>query len=145
MHEYFNPSQIEKGRSYNRNESALNVSSHYLVDRDGTIYKLMEDTLFARHAIGINYCAIGVENIGGPDAPLTDKQGNANIALVKHLSKKFPAIEYLIGHSEYVRFRKKPIWKETNPRYITYKSDTGDEFLRKVRERLKNYPLRNGL
>jgi N-acetylmuramoyl-L-alanine amidase len=143
VHAYFNPSQIEQGRQYNRTESLLNVSSQYLVDRDGTIFQLMYDTLFARHTIGLNYCAIGIENVGGPSSPLTEKQVMANVALVRHLCMKYPEIEYLIGHSEYLRFRNKSIWKETDPNYITYKTDPGDGFLAKVRERLKNYPLRD--
>jgi len=45
--------------------SALNVSAHFLVDRDGTIYQLMPDNVMARHVIGLNYSSIGVENVGG--------------------------------------------------------------------------------
>lgn len=43
----------------------LNVSSHFLVDRDGSIYQLMPDDWMARHVIGLNHNAIGIENIGG--------------------------------------------------------------------------------
>ncbi|MDA4805622.1 N-acetylmuramoyl-L-alanine amidase, partial [Enterobacter hormaechei] len=69
------------------------VSAHYLVDRDGTVYQLLPDTFFARHIIGLNYMAIGVENVGGPDAPLTEAQGKANAALVKYLCSRHK-IEY---------------------------------------------------
>jgi N-acetylmuramoyl-L-alanine amidase len=143
VYAYFNRTEIDPGRDYNKKESTLNVSSQYLVDRDGTIYQLMEDTLFARHTIGLNYCAIGIENVGGSSAPLTDKQVDANVALIRHLYGLFPGIEYLIGHSEYVRFRNTPIWRETNAKYITYKSDPGNAFLAKVRGRLKGYALRD--
>jgi N-acetylmuramoyl-L-alanine amidase len=130
---YFNKVQIEASRKINRDESALNVSAHYLVDRDGTVYHLIADTLFARHTIGLNYCAIGIENIGSKEQPLTNKQVVSNAALIRHLCAKYK-IEYVIGHSEYTKFRKTPLWKETNPKYITYKQDPGDQFLQDIRK-----------
>ena len=55
--------------------SGLNVSAHFLVDRDGTIYRLMPETTMARHVIGLNHCSIGIENVGGTDInPLTEMQ-----------------------------------------------------------------------
>ena len=74
IHEYFNAPTIEESRKVNKKVSALNVGSHYLIDRDGTIYQLIPDTLLARHVIGLNYCAIGVENIGSEKEPLTEEQ-----------------------------------------------------------------------
>ena len=138
---YFNNTTIEAGRSYNKKQSNLNVSSHYLIDRDGTIYHLLADTLFARHTIGLNYCAIGVENIGSVSNPLTEKQVAANIALIKYLTKRYP-IEYVIGHSEYGKFRKTPLWKETDPSYFTGKADPGESFLKQVREGIKNLKVK---
>jgi N-acetyl-anhydromuramyl-L-alanine amidase AmpD len=139
---YFNNTTIETGRSYNKKQSKLNVSSHYLIDRNGTIYHLLADTLFARHTIGLNYCAIGVENIGSVSNPLTDEQVAANIALIKHLTQQYP-IEYVIGHSEYGKFRKTPLWKETDPTYYTGKTDPGESFLKKVREGIKNLKIKS--
>ena len=142
IHDYFNPATIENARQLNKKVSTLNVSSQYLVDRDGKIYQLMSDTLLARHAIGINYCAIGVENIGAEHNPLTEAQVIANAGLVRHLAKKYK-IEYLIGHSEYTQFRNTPIWKETDAKYITYKSDPGKKFMENVRALTKDLGLRS--
>lgn len=133
IYEYFNAPTIEQSRQINLKVSALNVGSHYLIDRDGSIYQLIQDTMFARHAIGINYCAIGVENIGSEKEPLTEEQVISNAKLVRHLSKKYK-IEYLIGHSEYIKFRNTPLWKESDPKYITYKSDPGEKFMEEVRK-----------
>ena len=138
---YFNRVEIEKERSLNHKASRLNVSAHFLVDRDGKIYQLLPETTFARHTIGLNYCAIGVENVGGPDNPLTEKQMLANVALVKYLCGKFK-IEYLIGHSEYLKFKSSSIWKELDKSYITHKGDPGDEFMKKVRQRLTGFNLK---
>ena len=138
---YFNNTEIENSRSLIKNQSLLNVSAHFLVDRDGKIYRLMQETLFARHTIGLNYCAIGIENIGSAKNPLTKEQVIANIKLVKYLYGKYK-IEYLIGHSEYLSFQKSSLWKETNPDYFTYKSDPGDDFMKEVRSGLENYNLK---
>ncbi len=139
---YFNKEIIEGARTVNKNQSSLNVSAHYLVDRDGTVYQLLPDTLFARHIIGLNYMAIGIENVGGPDAPLTEAQVNANAALVRRLCARHK-IEYLIGHSEYTVFRNSALWKETNSNYYTVKSDPGTGFMRRVRALLPNLQLKS--
>lgn len=139
---YFNRTEIENARSFNKNQSTLNVSAHFLVDRDGTIYQLLDETTFARHTIGLNYCAIGVENIGSDKNPLTQAQVEANTKLVKYLCGKFPEIEYLIGHSEYGVFKGSDLWKESNPKYFTHKIDPGAAFMKKVRAGLTEYNLK---
>jgi len=139
---YFNSPTIEDSRQINKRVSALNVGSQFLIDRDGKIYQLMPDNYLARHAIGLNYCAIGVENIGSDKNPLTEEQVIANANLVRQLAKKYK-IEYLIGHSEYTTFRNTPIWKETDPKYITYKSDPGKKFMEGVRALTKDLNLKS--
>ena len=129
-----------KGRPELIASSALNVSSQYIIDRDGTIYQLLPDTTFARHTIGLNYCAIGIENIGSSRAPLTDEQLAANTALIQHLASLYP-IRQVIGHHEYGMFRKTSWWKETDPQYFTYKNDPGKKFMRKLRRNLKDLNL----
>lgn len=138
---YFNHTEIETARDINRKQSKLNVSAHYLIDRDGAIYQLMDDTAFARHSIGLNYCAIGIENIGNEKAPLTKEQVKANAELIRYLCSKY-SIEYMIGHSEYIQFRNTPLWKELDPDYITFKLDPGDEFLKQVRLLIKDLHLK---
>ena len=142
IHDYFNSPTIEDSRSINKRVSALNVGSQFLIDRDGKIYQLMPDNYLARHAIGLNYCAIGVENIGSDKNPLTEEQVIANASLVRHLAKKYK-IEYLIGHSEYTTFRNTALWKETDSKYITYKSDPGKKFMEGVRALTKDLNLKS--
>ncbi len=114
--------------------SGLNVSTHFLVDQDGTIYNLMPETTMGRHVIGLNHCAIGVENVGGTiGTPLTKAQLKSNIWLVKYLTKKYN-IEYIIGHHEYTLFEGHELWLEKDDGYRTNKTDPGDEFMAKVRK-----------
>ena len=141
-HQYFNKTHLESARNTLKKQSTLNVSSQYIVDRDGTIYQLMEPNMFARHTIGLNYCAIGVENIGSKKQPLTEKQVAANAQLVRYLTKKYK-IEYLIGHSEYGVFRNSKLWKESDPKYFTGKEDPGKDFMSKVRLQIADLKLKD--
>lgn len=138
---YFNKTHLESARNTLKKQSTLNVSSQYIIDRDGTIYQLMEPNMFARHTIGLNHCAIGIENIGGKKQPLTESQVTANAQLVRYLAKKYN-IEYLIGHSEYGAFRNSHLWKETNPNYFTVKEDPGKDFMKKVRLLVEDLKLK---
>ena len=135
--EVFNPATLPNWRPEIENVSGLNVSSQFVVDRDGTIYQLMPENHMARHVIGLNHCAIGVENVGRtPDLPLTQKQVKANIKLVRYLAKKYD-IEYLIGHHEYTRFEGHELWLEVDDGYRTKKDDPGQAFMDKVRKGVK--------
>lgn len=133
----FNPAQLPSSRAKISSASSLNVSAHFLVDRDGTIYQLLPTNTFARHTIGLNYTAIGIENIADGDTlPLTTEQISANIRLIEHLSNKHN-IEYVIGHHEYKQFIGHELWKETDPGYLTEKTDPGDHNMKIIREGLE--------
>lgn len=135
--EVFDPATLPNWRPEIENVSGLNVSSQFVVDRDGTIYRLMPENRMARHVIGLNHCAIGVENVGGtPELPLTQAQVKANIKLVRYLAHKYN-IEYLIGHHEYTRFEGHELWLEVDDGYRTKKTDPGEEFMQKVRKATK--------
>ena len=115
------------------NQSALNVSAQFLVDQDGTIYRLMPENHMARHVIGLNHAAIGIENVGGTiETPLTKAQLKSNIKLIKYLKTKH-SINYLIGHYEYTLFENHPLWKEVDSGYRTEKTDPGIAFMAKIR------------
>jgi len=141
-YKYFNKTHLENARNTLKKQSTLNVSSQYIIDRDGTVYQLMEPTQFARHTIGLNYCAIGVENIGSKTQPLTEKQVIANADLVRYLTQKYK-IEYLIGHSDYGVFRNSKLWKESDPKYFTGKEDPGKVFMNKVRLQVADLKLKD--
>ncbi|HXI00409.1 MAG TPA: peptidoglycan recognition family protein [Sphingobacteriaceae bacterium] len=137
-----NPTLLPGSRKGLASASSLNVSSQFLIDRDGTIYRQLPDTAFARHVIGLNYCAIGIENVGGGEKyPLTKDQLKANEKLIRYLKDRYD-IEYLIGHSEYRKFEGHPLWKEADTGYRTTKTDPGKDFMTKIRKRTKNLGLK---
>ena len=141
--EAFYPANLPDSRGDIATGGALNVSAHYLVDRDGTIYQLMPDTLMARHTIGLNHCAIGIENVGGTDnTPLTPAQLKADSWLVRQLAARFP-IRYLIGHYEYTQFEGTPLWLEKDSAYRTEKTDPGRDFMKKIRRSLRDLNLQS--
>lgn len=130
----FDPVRLP-GRKDLQTASTLNVSTQFVIARNGTIYQLLPENFFARHTIGLNYCAIGIENIGSAKNPLTEAQLRSNTKLIKYLRSKY-AIEYVIGHHEYQVFTGTIWWKEMNPTYITAKTDPGDKFMQSLRLRL---------
>jgi len=126
--------------------SALNVSSQFMVARDGTIYRLMPENWMARHVIGLNYSSIGIENVGGKDNKtddLTPAQRQANIDLVMYLKAKYPTIEYLVGHHEYQQMEGTALWLEQDKGYRTVKSDPGEAFMSEIRAAVKCLNLKS--
>lgn len=119
----------------------LNVSAQFVVDKDGTIYQMMPSNWMARHVIGLNDSAIGIENVG--EYELSDAQVDANVALIRMLVQEYPTIHYLIGHYEYLTFKNSPLWKEKNPTYFTDKIDPGESFMNRVRNKVVDLKLEN--
>ncbi len=140
--EAFSGARIPRWRPELLRAGRVNVASHFGVDRDGAIYRFLPETAVARHVIGLNRVAIGIENVGGSDAPLTDCQVRADAKLIADLVARYPTLRYLIGHHEYGRFRGTPLWEERDPNYFTTKVDPGDEFMRAVRVRIAPLDLR---
>ena len=120
-------------------EGRLNVASQFIVDRDGTIWRLMPETKFARHIIGYNHCAIGIENVGGYDGreDLTEAQLAANVRLIKYLHEKYPTIKYVFGHYQQDEARASGLFIENVPDYYAIKTDPGPKFMRGLREQLE--------
>ncbi len=140
----FNKETLEGSRPDLVSASDLNVSIQFLVDRDGTIHRLMPETWMARHCIGLNYESIGIENVGGVNDVdnLTDAQIKANVQLVKYLVKKYPTIKYLIGHLEYRDFEGTKYWMEKDSTYRTVKYDPGERFMTAVRKDVADLNLK---
>lgn len=137
----FAPARLS-GRPELQGAGALNVSAHYLVDRDGRVERLLPDTTMARHTIGLNHVAIGIENVGdGGQAPLTPAQIAANAALVRRLVALHPGITHLIGHHEADRLRGTPLFVELDPDYRNPKADPGSPFMARVRAQVADLGL----
>jgi len=79
------------------------VCAHFLIDTDGTIYQLVNLRLRCRHAIGMNWTAIGIEHVGtSADQVL----GNADVMRASRRLTVWLMARYgiswgnVIGHAE---------------------------------------------
>jgi beta-N-acetylhexosaminidase len=79
------------------------ICSHYVVDRDGTIYQLVRTTIMCRHTVGLNYTAIGIEHVGRSDAQVLgdSRQMAASLRLTRMLQGRYGiSSRNVIGHAE---------------------------------------------
>ena len=79
------------------------VCSHFVVDKDGTIYQLVPVSIMCRHTVGLNYTAIGIEHVGQTDADVLGdkKQLRSSLALTRWLRCRYDiAPDDVIGHNE---------------------------------------------
>jgi N-acetylmuramoyl-L-alanine amidase len=79
------------------------VCSHFIVDKDGTIYQLVSLKWICRHTVGLNDRAIGIEHVGESDAEILGrpKQLAASLRLTRYLQERYAiATKNVIGHSE---------------------------------------------
>lgn len=139
----------EAGRVYDyfykeaRKDGTLNVCSQFLVDRDGTIFRLTPETMLDRHAIGYNWCAIGIENVGGVDRKedLTPEQLQANVLLIRYLREKYPTLRYVWGHYQQRAAEKSGLYRENVSGYYHEKADPGPKFMKALQKQLKETGL----
>jgi N-acetylmuramoyl-L-alanine amidase len=79
------------------------VCSHFVVDRDGTIYQLVPLDIMCRHTVGLNYTSIGIEHVGQTDADVlgNERQLSASLALTRWLRCRYDIRPRdVIGHNE---------------------------------------------
>jgi N-acetyl-anhydromuramyl-L-alanine amidase AmpD len=77
--------------------------AHFIVDRDGTIYQLVPLKIRCRHAIGMNWTAIGIEHVGTSDKMVLGdhKQMRSSLRLTLWLMHRYGInIGNVIGHNE---------------------------------------------
>ena len=94
------------------------VSSHYVIGRDGSIYRLVDEINIAFQAgksvlpnaqKDVNSVSIGIELMTSFDEAPTEAQIQALVLLVKDIQKRFK-IEYILRHSDIAPGRKTDPW-----------------------------------
>jgi N-acetylmuramoyl-L-alanine amidase len=79
------------------------LCSHFVIDRDGTTYRLVRPTIMCRHTVGLNYTAIGIEHVGQSDGQVMGdrRQLAASLRLTRALQGRYGiATSNVIGHNE---------------------------------------------
>lgn len=94
------------------------VAAHYLIGRDGTIYRLVKDENIAYHAgmsqvpdgrKNVNDFSIGIEIVNTLDGEYTDAQYASTKELVGSLKEKYDT-KYVLGHDDIAPGRKTDPW-----------------------------------
>lgn len=94
------------------------VSAHYLIDRKGRIYQLVENVNIAYHAgvaktpdsrSNVNSFSIGIELVNTKKDDFTKEQYASLNALLGDLKKKYK-IKYVLGHDQIAPERKDDPW-----------------------------------
>ena len=117
------------------------VCSHFVIDRDGTIYQLVPTRIMCRHTVGLNWTAIGIEHVGQSDAQVLGnrRQIAASLRLTRMLEGRHGIrTRNVIGHNEN---RSSRFHRERVPRLRT---QTHGDFARAAmdvyRRRLERLP-----
>jgi N-acetylmuramoyl-L-alanine amidase len=79
------------------------VCAHFVIDRDGTIYRLVPLNTMCRHTVGLNWTAFGIEHVGTSDQQvLADAaQLSASLSLTLWLMSTYRVqLRNVIGHNE---------------------------------------------
>jgi N-acetylmuramoyl-L-alanine amidase len=92
------------------------VSAHYVISRNGTVYHMLSDYLRAHHAglgrwgnvTDMNSCSIGIELDNNGSEPFADAQVASLLAVLRQLKQTYniPTANF-IGHSDFAPARKK--------------------------------------
>lgn len=94
------------------------VSPHYIINRDGKIYRLVADENIAYHAgeskvpdgrTGVNNFSIGIELINSKTEKPTESQYAALKKLITRLKSEY-SIKYVLGHNQIAPGRKDDPW-----------------------------------
>jgi len=97
---------------------SYSVAPHYLVARDGTVYRLVEEKNIAYHAgdskmpdgrKNVNDFSIGIEIIGKDDGTPSDEQYASLEKLLTDIKARND-IKHIVGHSAIARGRKNDTW-----------------------------------
>ena len=94
------------------------VSPHYIISREGKVYRLVDDKNIAYHAgeskmpdgrTGVNNFSIGIEIVNTKSEKPSSSQYEALNSLIAYLKGKYK-IKYVLGHSDIAPGRKDDPW-----------------------------------
>jgi N-acetylmuramoyl-L-alanine amidase len=80
-----------------------NVCAHFIIDKDGTIYQLVNLKTMCRHTVGLNWTSIGIEHVGWSDGEIlrNPREIGASLRLTLWLVQRFHIkLQNVIGHNE---------------------------------------------
>ena len=122
------------------------VCAHFIIDKDGTIYQIVDPGIICRHTIGLNWTAIGIEHVGTSDRQVMGnaREMSASLRLTVWLMQTYGiSIGNVIGHSESLTA---PLYTERIASYrcLTH-SDWSHKHMTAYRRRAKRIAKRRGV
>ena len=122
------------------------VCTHFVIDTDGTIYQLVNLHVRCRHAIGMNWTAIGIEHVGTSDAQILSNPAmmRSSLRLTLWLMDRFGIqARNVIGHAETLM---SPFHHEAYPSWRCWThADWQRQDMLLYRERLRRLAHRTGI
>jgi beta-N-acetylhexosaminidase len=125
------------------------VCAHFIVDKDGTIYRVVPTTIRCRHTIGLNQTAIGIEHVGYSSASVFghDAQRRASFRLTLWLMAKHDiAVRNVIGHGESLysplRYERYKSWRCNT--HVDFSRHAMKRYRHAIRQRAERLGLRIG-
>lgn len=79
------------------------LCAHFIVDRGGRVRQVVRLRYVCRHTVGLNWTAIGIENVGTSDAGVMNdrRELRASLRLTRWLQSRYGiATRNVIGHAE---------------------------------------------
>ena len=128
--------RVRARRKKLRRQGEVNVSTHFLVGRKGEVWRLLPVDRMARHVIGLNHVAVGVDLVATGEEQITEAQLAATDALVRDLRSRHPTITHLIGHNEAHLMEPTSLYRELVDGYRNRKPDPGKRFMARLRARV---------
>jgi beta-N-acetylhexosaminidase len=120
--------------------------AQFIIDTDGTIYQLVHLDIRCRHAIGMNYTAIGIEHVGTSDAMVLHNaaQMRSSLRLTLWLMQRYGInVGNVIGHAETL---ESPYHYELYPdwRCMTH-ADFPHRAMHEYRQRIRKLATKRGI
>ena len=112
-------------------QSAINglmgrgLSYHYIIDKNGKVFEMVDPHQVAEHALGYNRDTIGISFVGGGKfGPANELQIKASIRLIQELKREFRNLDTITGHKHVARNGKSdPMWICDKPERNDWKCD----------------------
>ena len=70
-------------------DQASQVSARYIIDKNGDIFRMVEDSEKAWHAKSANSRSIGIEHVTGAGERMTPEQQESSVALIRWLMSAY--------------------------------------------------------
>jgi N-acetylmuramoyl-L-alanine amidase len=87
----------------------IGIAYHYYINGDGSVYRGRPENMIGAHALGLNYCSIGIAlagNFQNQDIP-TYMQLDSLVALVKDIYTRYGNLP-IIGHRDVAGLTGRP-------------------------------------